>query len=414
MGRTPRNLNVKRWAMAAATALLLAMPAARPAVGLAAPSLATAPPQNDSEALFNEAVDAYNHNLFTQALSKFQQVSGTHSAEAQQYINKIKSYQSAVEVAKSAIERKSDEQDVKNLEYAIHQLQIAISIKSDGPYNVNALLSQARDLKAQVEKQRGDRSKTMDSDYCAKALDAIQNHHYKIAAQFICAVANDNPGYTCGKDEAVHMCTLSNDLAKMDKSGTEPVIEASAPAATRTTSLDKARTAYDKNDFEHARPLFQRAEGESKPEADQYLDKIARYTDAMSNADKLGRDAKYDQARTAYLAAAQIKPDGPGDPQNGAARMELFLGLDQFYSGDYASAIQHLQNCVHNGTQKQPLVHFYLGASELARFYVTGSEDTSLRQDAMNDLKQAKQAGFKVAGQDVSPKILQAYKDLSF
>jgi len=414
MGRVPRNSNVNRWVTAIATALLLSLSAARPTVCLVAMPFTATPPQNDSEVLFNEAVDAYNHNLFTQALSKFQQVSGAHAADAQQYIKKINSYQGAVEVAKSAIDRSPDEQDVKNLEYAIQQLQTAISIKSDGPYNVNALLTRARDLKTQVEKQHADRSKAMDTDYCAKALDAIQNHHYKIAAQFICAVANDNPAYSCGNDEAVHMCTLSNDLAKMDKGGSGPVVDNPPPVATRTAGLDKARAAYDKNDFEHARSLFQRADGESKPEADQYLDKIARYTDAMSNADKLGRDAKYDQARTAYLAAAQIKPDGPGDPQNGAARMELFLGLDQFYSGDYASAIQHLQNCVHNGTQKQPLVHFYLGASELARFYVTGSEDTSLRQDAMNDLKQAKQAGFKVTGQDVSPKILQAYKDLSF
>jgi tetratricopeptide (TPR) repeat protein len=405
---------VNRWTLTVATALLLSMPGARPALCMLATPFVASPPQNDSEALFNEAVDAYNHNLFTQALSKFQQVTGPHAAEAQQYINKIKTYQGAVEVAKSAIDRKSDEQDVKNLEFAIQQLQNAISIKSDGPYNVNALLNQARDLKTQVEKQRAGRSKAMDTDYCAKALDAIQNHHYKIAAQFICAVANDNPGYTCGNDEAVHMCTLSNDLAKMDKGGSTAPVDNPPPAPTHTANLDKARAAYDKNDFENARSLLQRADAGSKPEADQYLDKINRYTDAMSNADKLSRDAKYDQARTAYLSASQIKPDGPGDPQNGAARMELFLGLDQFYSGDYASAIQHLQNCVTNGTQKQPLVRFYLGASELARFYVTGSEDTSLRQDAMNDLKQAKQAGFKVTGQDVSPKILQVYKDIAF
>ena len=94
--------------------------------------------------------------------------------------------------------------------------------------------------------------------------------------------------------------------------------------------------------------------------------------------------------------------------------MELFLGLDQFYSGDYESAIQRLQECARTGTQKQPLILFYLGASKLARFFVTGSEDSILRQDALNDLKQAKQAGFKITGEDVSPKILQAYKALEF
>ena len=94
--------------------------------------------------------------------------------------------------------------------------------------------------------------------------------------------------------------------------------------------------------------------------------------------------------------------------------MQLLLGLDQFYSGDYQSAIQNLQNCARSGAQKQPLIHFYLGASKLGRYFVTGSEDASLQQDAMNDLKQAKQAGFKATSQDISPKILQTYKELQF
>src|SRR5579864_3533387 len=117
MGWVPRNSNVNRWAMAVATALLLSVSAARPAVCLVAMPFTAMPPQNDSEVLFNEAVDAYNHNFFTQALSKFQQVSGAHASEAQQYMKKINSYQGAVEVAKSAIDRSPDEQDAKNLEY---------------------------------------------------------------------------------------------------------------------------------------------------------------------------------------------------------------------------------------------------------------------------------------------------------
>lgn len=375
--------------------------------------VADAAPQTDQEALFNEAVDAYNHSLFTQAQSKFQQVTGAHAPEAQQYMSKIKAYHDAIEVAKSALERTPDEQDPKNLEYAIQQLEMAIKIKPDGPWNPNEMLTRARDLKAQVEKSHADRSKAMATDYCAKALGAIQQHHYKMASQFICAVANDNPGYSCGGDEAVHMCQLSNDLARMEKNPPTPESEPPTHSSpTRSAGLDQAKAAYEKNDFERARSLFQRADADSKPEADQYLDKISRYSDAIATGDKATRDGQYDQARTAFLGAVAIKPDGPGDPQNRASAMELFLGIDRFYSGDYVSAIQHLQNCTHTGLQKQSLVHFYLGASELAKFFVTGGEDSSLRQDALNDLKQAKQAGFKVAGQDVSPKILQVYNDL--
>jgi hypothetical protein len=390
-------------------------------------AVAIAAPQTDPDALFNEAVDAYNHNLFTQAQSKFQQVSGAHAQEAQQYLGKMKAYRDAIDVAKSAIDRPADEQDANNLAFAMQQLQVALKIKADGPWNPADLLERARTLKAQVEKARADTSKNMDRDFCAKALSAIAQQHYKQAEQYICLVANDNPGYSCGDDEAVHMCQVNTDLAKtdlaktglakMDKGGVPaptPVPKSEQPSSVTSSAFDRAKAAYDKNDFEHARVLFKGVDANSKPDADQYLDKISRYTAAIAGGEKLSRDSQYDQARTAFLAAAAIKPDGPGDPQNRASAMELFVGLDHFYSGDYASAIQHLQNCARTGTQKQPLVHFYLGASELAKYFVTGSEDASLREDALNDLKQAKQAGFKATGQELSPKILQVYKDLSF
>ena len=377
---------------------------------------ARALPQSDQDALFAQAVEAYNNNQFPSALSKFQQISGAHAQEAQQYIDKMKAYQEAMSLAKGIMERSADERDASSLEYAIQQFERARKIKPDGPWQPADQLAKARDLKAQVEQARAKISKAMDTDFCTKALAAAAEHHFKEAAQFSCAVANDNPGYSCGGDEAVHVCQLNTELAKMDKSTTEKAPkEPNVPGGDTTAHsavLDKAKAAYDRNDFERARSLFQRVEADSKPAAADFLDKISRYNDAIANGEKLSRNNQYDQARAAFLAAVAIKPDGPGDPQNRASAMELFLGLDQFYSGDYASAIQHLQNCARSGSQKQPLVHFYLGASKLARFFVTGSEDPTLREDALNDLKQAKQAGFNTAGQDVSPKILEVYKTL--
>jgi tetratricopeptide (TPR) repeat protein len=374
------------------------------------------PPQSDPDALFNQAVDAYKQNQFTPALQKFQQVSGPHAQEAQQYINKIKSYQEAMSVAKGIMDRTPDERDASSLEYAIQQFEQAIKIKPDGPWQPADQLAKARELKAQVEKAHASLSKTMDAEFCAKALAAAQEHHYKEAAQYSCPLANDNPAYSCGGDDAVHMCQLNTDMAKIEKpdrmesTPTAAQPESPAPAST----LDKARTAFEQGDFERARTLFQRVDADSKPAAGEFLDEISRYTDAMANGEKLGRAAQYDDARSAFLSAAAIKADGPGDPRSRATTMELFIGLDQFYSGDYASAIQHLQACAHTSPKKQPLIHFYLGASELARFFVTGNEDSTLHEEALNDLKQAKQSGFKTTNQDISPKILQVYKDLSF
>jgi tetratricopeptide (TPR) repeat protein len=388
-------------------------------------AFAIAPAFQDSpDTLFTQAVDAYNHNQFAQALAKFQQVSGPHAQESQQYIAKINAYQEAMQVAKSAMERTADEQDANNLAFAIQQLEKAIKIKSDGPFDPQDRLAKAREMKAQFEKTHSASSQAMDVQFCAKALAAAQEHHFKEAAQLICAVANDNPAYSCGGDEAVHMCQQDTDLAKLDKTppeksapprtapdkATTPPVEPSAPPV----ALDNAKVAYDSNNFDRARTLFQRVDPDSKSTASDYLDKISRYTDAMATAEKQNRAGQYEPARASFLAAAAIKPDGPGDPQTRASAMQLLLGLDHFYSGDYVSAIQLLQDYSRTGTEKQPLARFYLGASKLARFFVTGSEDSTLHQEALNDLKMAKQAGFKTTGHDVSPKILQAYKDLQF
>jgi tetratricopeptide (TPR) repeat protein len=368
--------------------------------------------QTDQESLFNQAVDAYNQNQFTQALQKFQQVTGPHAQDAQQYIQKMKAYREAIDVAKSEIDRSPDERDANSLDYAIQRLQQAIQIKPDGPWDPNGLLAKARDLRAQFEKKNAERSKALGADFCAKSVAAAGQHHYGEAAHFICAVANENPGYQCAGDEAVHLCQVDTELAKIDKTPAAPTVPAANDRPVRSPALDKAVAAYNKNEFEQAHRLFQQADAGSKSVADSYLEKISRYNDAWAAAQKLAADGQYEQARASFLTAANIKPDGPGDPQGHAVSMELFSGLDHFYSGDYIAAIQALEDCARTNTQKQSLARFYLGASELARFFVTGSEDGTLQQNALNDLKLAKQSGFKANDQDLPPKILKVYNDL--
>ena len=92
----------------------------------------TASPAQDT---FSQAVDAYNKNLFPQALAQFRQVSGPHAQDAQQYIKKINSYMEAIQLAKGIMDRSPDERDANSLQFAIQQYQLAITIKPDGPWN---------------------------------------------------------------------------------------------------------------------------------------------------------------------------------------------------------------------------------------------------------------------------------------
>jgi tetratricopeptide (TPR) repeat protein len=371
-------------------------------------SAAPAFPQSDQDTLFNQAVQDYKQNQFKKALGEFQQVNGAHAAEAQEYAGKIRTYQEAWSAAITVLRRSPDERDARSLAYALEELQVAINIKPDGPGDPKQQMAQALELKQKIEQDQTKNS-TGDAGLCAKALAAASEHQFKDASALSCMLANDNPGYSCGGNEAVYLCHLNTDMAKTVVDNPVP---ANKPPSDTSGAFDKAKAAYDSNDFERARSLLSKVSGDSKTAADELLDKISRFSESMSNGDKLGRDGKYEEARAAFLSAAGIKPDGPGNPQNHAATMELFLGLDQFYSGDYVSATQHLETCSKTNTGKPGMVHFYLGASKLARFFVTGSDDSALHADALSDLKLAKQEGFKISGEDLSPRILDVYKGL--
>jgi tetratricopeptide (TPR) repeat protein len=385
-------------------------------VSIACVPLIQANPQSNPDDLYAQAVKDYTQNHLTEALAEFKKVTGTHGQEAQEYATKIKAYIDAMGVAKGIVDRSPDERDVSSLDFAIQKYQEAIKIKPDGPWQPAQQLEKAQALKAQVVQQEKARAKSMDADLCTKALAAAKEHSYREAASYSCPLANDDPGYSCGGDEAVHMCDQMTELGKTENA-VEPIPPSPPqPAASSVSSgaLQKAEDAYNKNDFQHARTQFQNVPREFKTAAEEYLAKMSRYQDSMTLGEKFRRDFKYEDARAAFRNAASIKPDGPGDPQNQLLLLDLTQGVDQFYSGDYAGAEQHLDTYTRANMDKQPLAHFYLGASRLARFFITGGEDLNLRQQAMNDLKTAKQSGFKITGQDVSPKIMQAYQDLTF
>jgi tetratricopeptide (TPR) repeat protein len=365
--------------------------------------------QSDQDPAFSQGVQSYNQNRFTDAEAQFAKVQPANASEAQKYLIKIKTYRDAMEVANGIMSRVSDELDPRNVEYAIQRYEEAINIKSDGPGHPIEQLQKAKQLDMQLQQKAGANSKAMDRTFCDKAVAAWQEHRFKDAARFSCPLANDDPAYTCNGDEAGHMCEQATELAKVEGDVT---LHASQPASS--TAFDKAQTAYNTNQFDLAHSLFRNLVPGLKPAADEYLDKISRFQGAMSRGEQLKKASRYEEARTAFADAEAIKPDGPGDPQAQVLEMDLAQGLDQFYSGDYVSATRLLESYSERSSGKLPLVRFYLGASKLARFFITGSEDTNLQQQALNDLKTAKQAGYKPDTKEVSPRILGAYNDLAF
>ena len=370
--------------------------------------------QSDSDNLFARAVQDYAQNRLSDARAEFEKVQGAHAQEAKQYLAKISAYTEDMQVAAGIMQRSPDELDATSLEYAIQKYEDAIRIKPDGLWDPVQKLEKAKALYSQLAQQRSKGIAATDRDLCAKAQGAAQEHHYKQAELLSCALANDNPAYACGGDEAVHMCQQMRELAKLGGPAEEPQPAKHSGSGNSASAIDKGKAAYEKNDFASARKLFAQVPSELKSAADEYLDKISRYQGFMAQAEKLSKTSAYEEARIAFTNAANIKADGPGNPRAQALLRELEEGIDQFYSGDYVSAAHNLESYARDGTEREPLARFYLGASKLARFFLTGSEDTNLEQDALNDLKLAKQAGYKANRQDVSPRILQAYNNLAF
>jgi hypothetical protein len=85
--------------------------------------------------------------------------------------------------------------------------------------------------------------------------------------------------------------------------------------------FDQAVQAYNRNDFNGARGLFQSVTGGKKGEAENYLNRIKQYESAMAEGDRLAAAKNYKAAQGSYNEAATLKGDGPGDPRTKASQM---------------------------------------------------------------------------------------------
>jgi outer membrane protein assembly factor BamD (BamD/ComL family) len=377
-------------------------------------ALYQAPVSQAGEELYRRAIQAFQENRFTDARTLFESVRGDHATEASRYLDNIKAYREAMEVAKAVLERSQDEIDTENLDFAISKLQQAISIKPDGPWDPRGQLSKASSLRDKLATETRMGSQARDKRLCEKAVTAARSQHYKDAASVSCLLANDNPGYLCGGDEAVNYCHQMQELSKISLPQSKPGSGGSEVATPKPTSgFDKAVAAYNKNQFDDAIKLLGQVGGGEQSEALEYVEKIHRYTQLMKEALEARQAAKYDDARVPYQQALQIKEDGPGDPRQAIVLLDLEQGIAEFYKGEYMEATQFLSRYVGESRERLDLANFYLGASKLGRFFLGGNRDSRLRQEALDHLSSAKKAGFVAEGQEVSPKILKAYREIT-
>jgi hypothetical protein len=110
------------------------------------------------------------------------------------------------------------------------------------------------------------------------------------------------------------------------------------------------------------------------------------------------------------------KETGPTQKRaSSEADVMLAKGIREFYQGLFEKAETHISDYLDVNGSKTGLSHFYMGASKLTRFYLSGERDAGLKRDAEAAFRLAKNtSGFRPPGESyLSPKILKAYQDVS-
>lgn len=95
--------------------------------------------------------------------------------------------------------------------------------------------------------------------------------------------------------------------------------------AAMNAKFDQAVQAYNGNNFSAAQSQFSQITGKRQPDAQAYLTKIQQYNQAMQDGDNHASSKDYKSAMDGYTQAANIKGDGPGNPQGKISQMRSLM-----------------------------------------------------------------------------------------
>ena len=204
-----------------------------------------------------------------------------------------------------------------------------------------------------------------DDDYNKAVAAAASNKVYD-AAKYYCSVANADPSY---KDAKLNCKIYSDQVTREDRrneerwqNGTKAInsndfataeqefhnitggvrydaaqaylrkipemkraLDQQQGDAAMTAKFNQAVDAFNRNDFNNAPALFSQITGSRQADAQNYLNKIKKYQQAMQEGDTLAAAKNYKAAANSYNDASNIKPDGPGDPRSKIADMQQRL-----------------------------------------------------------------------------------------
>lgn len=303
---------------------------------------ATAGAEAAANQKFEQGVQAYNRNDFNSARGLFQGVSGSRKGDADNYLNRMKQFESAMAEGDRLAA-------AKNYKAAQGSYNEAATLKGDGPGN-------PRDKSTQMA--------TLASGSAAPPVTAT--------------------------------ATPAPPPIRTPTTTTPPVVRAPVAAAVKEPSRPKVDVA---------RLLAEAADAKARGDIGSAKSKYIAV---------LAADERNAQARIGL----ETLPKETGPTQKRAsseADVMLAKGIREFYQGLFEKAETHISDYLDVNGSKTGLSHFYMGASKLTRFYLSGERDAGLKRDADAAFRLAKNtSGFRPPGESyLSPKILKAYQDVS-
>ena len=363
-----------------------------------------------NEDRFQEGLKAFNEGHYDDAKQKFQNVrTGPRVDEARQYIS------SKIPAAIQAKEREAS----AGAEAAINQkFDQGVQAFNRNDFNgARSLLSQvssgshAGDAQNYLNRMKQFESAMAEGDRLAAAKNykAAQGSYNEAAT-----LKGDGPGDPRGK--ASHMASLSSGSTTVATTTTAP------PPVTTTTANNPPPVTTTTPPVTRA-PVVAAVKEPSKPKVDVSR-LLAEAEAAKAKGDIASAKSKYiavlaaDEKNVQAKVGLETLPKETGPTETKAsseADVMLAKGIREYYQGLFEKAEVHIDDYLNVNGSKTGLSHFYMGASKLTRYYLSGQRDSGLKRDAEAAFRLAKQtAGFKPPGESfVSPKILKAYQDVS-
>jgi hypothetical protein len=265
--------------------------------------------------------------------------------------------------------------------------------------------------------QRNEDARKKDAERIAAGEKALGQNHLDEATQDFKAVVGNQY-----RDTVSHYLDVVIPQARLRLKAEQDKL---AAEAKNNDLLQQGVTAYQHNEFDKAKPLLAAVTGDNAAKAQKLLQQMNDYTRAANEGLRLDGAGSYKEAIERYSRALKIKSDGPGGLKQKIASatgklgqlkqvtdQPLIDGITDFYNGNYQQADEKLSAFSGSGSKKA-LALFYLGASELSRYFLAGEDDKAkdLYNQAIGHFREARQAakGFSPPQQYVSQRILKVF-----